>query len=54
MKHEIAYYEIAREKYHNVICIYLNRDVQLREAGFVIQSHLPWIVATPDGLRSDN
>ena len=32
---------------------YLNRDVQLRETGFVIQAHLPWIVATPDGLISD-
>ena len=31
----------------------LNREVQLREAGFVIQSHLLWIVATPDRLISD-
>ena len=50
MKHVKAYNEIARERYHNVMCFYLNRDVQLREAGFVIQSHLPWTVATPDGL----
>ena len=35
------------------MCFYLNCDVQLREAGFVIQPHLPWIVATPDGLMSD-
>ena len=27
--------------------------MHLREAGFVIQPHLPWIVATPDGLISD-
>ena len=54
MRHEKAYNEIARERYHNVMCFYLNRDVQLlREAGFVIQPHLPWIVATPDSLISD-
>ena len=54
MRHEKAYNEIARERYHNVMCFYLYRDVQLlREAGFVIQPHLPWIVATPDGLISD-
>ena len=35
------------------MCFYLNRDAQLREAGFVIQPHLPWIVVTPDGLISD-
>ena len=27
--------------------------MQLREAGFLIQSHLPFIVATPDGITSD-
>ena len=53
MRHEKPYNEIARGRYHNVMCLYLNRDVQLREAGFVIQPHLPWIVATPDGLISD-
>ena len=50
MRHEKAYDEIARERYHNVMCFHLNRDVQLREAGFVIQPHLPWIVAASDGL----
>ena len=53
MRYEKAYNEIARERYHNVMCFYLNGDVQLREAGFVMQPHLPWIVATPDGLISD-
>ena len=53
MRPEKAYNEIARERYHNVMCFYLNSDVQLREAGFVIQPYLPWIVATPDGLISD-
>ena len=32
---------------------YLNRDVQLKKAGFVNQPHSPWIVATPDRLISD-
>ena len=41
MKHEKAYNEIARERYHNIMCFYLNRDVELREAGFVFQLHLP-------------
>ena len=27
--------------------------MKLRGAGFVIQPHLPWIVATPTGLMSD-
>ena len=53
MRHEKAYNEIARERYRNVIGFYLNRDLQLREAGFVILPHLPWIVATPNGLISD-
>ena len=53
MRHEKAYNEIARERYHNVTGFYLNRDVQLREARFVILPHLPWIVAKPDGLISD-
>ena len=35
------------------MCFYLNRDVKLRGVGFVIQPHLPWIVATPAGLMSD-
>ena len=53
MKYEKAYNEIARERYHNVMCFYLNRDMQLRETGFVIQPNLPWIVATPDDLKDD-
>ena len=35
------------------MCFCLNRDVQLREAGFVIHPHLPWNVTTPDDLISD-
>ena len=52
MKHEKTYNEIARERYHNVMCFYLLRDLQLQEDGFVIQPHLPWIVARPDALIS--
>ena len=50
MRHEKAYNEIARERYQNVMYFYINRNAQLREAGFVIQPHLPWVFATPDGL----
>ena len=39
--------------YYNIVCLYLNRHVQLREVEFVFQPHLPWIVTTPDGLISD-
>ena len=39
--------------YYNIVCLYLNRHVQLREVEFVFQPHLPWIVATLDGLRND-
>ena len=35
------------------MCFYLNRDVELREADFVIQPHLSWIVDTYDGLISE-
>ena len=35
MRHEKAYNEIARERYYNVMCFYLNRDVQLREAAII-------------------
>ena len=52
MRNKKAYNEIARERYHSVMCFYLNRDVQLLEPGFIIQPHLSWIVATPDGLIS--
>ena len=45
--------EIARERYRNIMCFYLNRDLELRKTGFVIQPHLPSIVATTDGLISD-
>ena len=53
MRHEKAYNEIARGRYHNMMCFYLNRDLELREAGFVIRPHLPGIVVTPDGLISN-
>ena len=53
MKHEEAYNEIAWGRYHKVMWFYLNREVQLREAGFLIQSHLPYVVATPDGVIWD-
>ena len=35
------------------MCFYLNGDLELPDAGFVIQPHLPWIVMTIDGLISD-
>ena len=53
MRNKKTYTEIARERYHSVMCFYLNRDVLLLEPGLIIQPHLSWIVATPDGLISD-
>ena len=35
------------------MCFYLNGDVELPEAGLLIQPNLPWIVVTTDGLISD-
>ena len=35
------------------MCFYLNREVQLRKAEFVIQPYLTWIVAIPHRLISD-
>ena len=52
MRHEKAY-EIARERYHNVMCFYLNRDVNYERLGLQFNHILPWIAATPDGLISD-
>ena len=35
------------------MCFYLNGDVELPEAGLLIQPNLPWIVVTTGGLISD-
>ena len=48
-RHKKTYSEVATERYYNVMCFYLNSDVQLREPEFVIEPNLLWIVATPDG-----
>ena len=47
------YEPLAREKYENIMQFYLNRDVQIRETGCVIQPNLFWLVASPDGFVSD-
>lgn len=52
-KHGKLYEPIAREKYEHVMQFYLNRDVEVRETGCVIQPNLFWLVASPDGLVSD-
>ena len=54
MQHGKVYEPIAREKYHSVVFYHLNRDVVVRETGCVVQPYLPWLVASPDGLVSDN
>ena len=53
MSHGKAYEPIAREKYRNALYFYLNRDCAVRETGCVIQPHLPWLLASPDGLVFD-
>jgi len=53
IKHETTYRAIAREKYHDVLKYFLNRDAEIRETGCIIQPNIPWLVATPDGLVSD-
>ena len=35
------------------MCFYLNGDLELPDASFVIQPHLPWIVVRTDGLIPD-
>ena len=52
-KHRNLYEPLAREKYENIMQFYLNRDVQIRETGCVIQPNLFWLVARADGLVSD-
>ena len=47
------YQPIALEIYRNILCHKLHRDVEVRPAGFVIQSNLFWLVAAPSGLISD-
>ena len=46
--------ELARERYNNIMCFYLNRDIQIRKTGCVLQPSLPWFVTNPDGLICDH
>ena len=51
--HGTVYEPIAREKYINILTYQLNRNVNVRETGCIIQPKLFCVVASPHGLVSD-
>ena len=44
---------IARGKYIDILKYELKRDINVREAGLVVQPNLFWVAASPDGLITD-
>ena len=54
LNHGIFNESIAKDKYVCVMNFRLNRNVQVRETGIVIQPSLPWLGASPDGIVIDN
>jgi len=55
MLHGQIYEPIAREIYSDAMKYKIQRNIQVNETGLVIQPHLYWLAASPDGLvRDDN
>ena len=52
-RHGRIYEPVAREKYLDVMKFHLNRNIDIRETGLVLQPKLFWLAASPDGLVSD-
>ena len=53
MEHGRQYEPTAREMYIELMKTRLQRTVQVRETGFVVQPSLFWLGASPDGLVRD-
>ena len=53
LKYGKTYEPIAHTKYVDIMKYCFNRDIDVREAGIVIQPNLFWLAASPDGLISD-
>ena len=53
IKHNEIYQPIAIEVYRNILRHKLYRDVEVRPAGFAIQSNLFWLVAISSGFISE-
>ena len=53
VRHGRIYEPVAREKYLDVKKFHLNRNIDVRETGLVLQSKLFWLAASPDGLVLD-
>ena len=52
-RHGSIYEPVARKKYLDVMKFHLNRKIDIRETGLVLQPQLFWLAAIPDGLVSD-
>ena len=52
-RHGRIYEPVTRIKYLDVMKFHLNRNVDVRETGLVLQPKLFWLAASPDGLVSD-
>ena len=53
LQHGKTFEPVARDLYIDVMKYHLNRDVQVRETGIVIQPEFYWLAASPDGLMKD-
>ena len=54
LKHENMYIPIASDVYFNVLKYKLNRVIDFRKAGCIIQPFLPWLVASLTGVVNDH
>ena len=52
-KHGGEYEPVARRQYEEYLKYNLRHDVSVRETGIVVQPHLFWLAASPDGLVAD-
>ena len=53
VRHGRIYEPVAREKYLDVKKFHLNRNIDVRDTGLVLQPKLFWLAASPDGLVLD-
>ena len=53
LDHGIRNEALAIEKYQFIMSYKLNRPVEIRGAGIIIQSRLFWLGASPDGVIFD-
>ena len=53
-RHGRIYEPVAHEKYLDVIKFHLNRNIDIRQTGLVLQPKFFWLAASPDGSDKSN